>query len=123
MGRAHVRGSIANFRVCVRACDYPPYALPATLPSAASWVASQGGQSQEFLGVRECVWHTSPRIASLLQPGNPARVLLSRPFAETRKDVTALVEGENTPGERSGISIRPVASLISGYPVLTLALV
>ena len=36
----------------------------------ASWVGNQGGQGQEFLGVRECLAHIAVHRS---QPGNPAR--------------------------------------------------
>ena len=36
----------------------------------ASWVGSQGGQGQEFLGVRECLAHIAVHRS---QPGNSAR--------------------------------------------------
>lgn len=44
-----------------------------TLPGnclGASWAGSQGGQGQEFLGVRECLAHIAVHH---LQPGNSAR--------------------------------------------------
>jgi len=56
--------------------DYLPGAKPSAEVRAssncldASWVGNQGGQGQEFLGVRECLAHIAVHCS---QPGNPAR--------------------------------------------------
>lgn len=66
----------------------PWFTLPGSLAAGRARCrqpGSQGGQGQEFLGVRECLAH----IATSLSPGNQPGRALSRPFANSRKDVLA----------------------------------
>lgn len=55
-------------------------------PGGASWAASQGGQGQEFLGVRRA---SGTHRRSIARSPETRREFPPRPFAETRKDVTA----------------------------------
>lgn len=63
----------------------------------ASWAGSQGGQGQEFLGVRECLAHIAVHH---LQPGNPARGSLEA----VRRDSQGRCRSSKRIFLRSGVS-------------------
>lgn len=101
-----------------RVCEHT-IILPAgfsRFQAGTSWVGNQGGQSQEFLGARECLAHIAAH--RVVPPARkPAR---NSPLEAVRRDsqgrYCSLVE------ERSVNISCLVTSLISGYPVLMLAL-
>lgn len=95
--------------------DYLPRAEPGAEARAsrqdclgASWAGSQGGQGQEFLGVRECLAHIAVHRS---QPGNPARGSLEA----VRRDSQGRCRSSKRIFSGSEVSVWCTA-VISGYP-------
>lgn len=76
----------------------------ATACLGAPWAGSQGGQGQEFLGVRECLAHIAVHH---LQPGNSARGSLEA----VRRDSQGRCHASKRIFLRSGVS--PISGLAS----------
>lgn len=87
-------------------------ALPGNCLLDASWAGSQGGQGQEFLGVRECLAHIA---VHRLQPGNLAR----GSFEAVRRDSQGRCRSSKRIFLRSGVSTWCIA-VISGYSSISI---